>query len=73
LASNGLDEYGVEVYHNAKPLAGKKLAYPQVLRIIFNQSSTVCRLSKKVEELLGVQENLNAQLKEYRDMKRLEG
>ena len=72
LASNGLDEYGVEVYRNAKPLAGKKLAYPQVLRIIFNQSSTVCRLSKKVEELLRVQKNLEAQLKEYRDKEKLE-
>lgn len=73
LGTNGLDEYGVEIYRNAKPLSGKKLTYPQVLRIIFNQSSTVCRLARKVEELARVQKNLNAQLKEYRDMKRLEG
>ena len=72
LGTNGLDEYGVEIYRNAKPLAGKKLTYPQVLRIIFNQSSTVCRLAKKVEELTRVRQNLEAQLKEYRDMERLE-
>ncbi len=43
----------------------------QVLRIIFNQSSTVCRLAKKVEEMARVRQNLEAQLKEYRDWKRL--
>lgn len=73
LGINGLDEYGVSVYREAKPLAGKKLAYPQVLRIIFSQSSTVCRLAKKVGELTRTQKNLEAQLKEYHDMKRLEG
>ncbi len=73
LGTNGLDEYGVEVYREAKPLAGKKLAYPQVLRIIFNQSSTVCRLAKKVEEMARIQKTLEAQLKEYHDWKRLEG
>jgi hypothetical protein len=72
LGTNGSDEYGVEVYREAKPLAGKRLTYPQVLRIIFNQSSTVCRLAKKVEEMARVRQNLEAQLKEYRDMKRLE-
>ena len=71
LGTNGLDEYGVEIYRNPKPLAGKRLAYPQALRLIFSQSSTVCRLAKKVEELLRVQKNLETQLKEYRDMERL--
>ena len=71
LGVDGTDEYGVEIYRNAKTLAGKKLAYPQVLRIIFNQSSTVCRLAKKVEELLRVRQNLEAHLKEYRDKERL--
>ncbi len=71
LGTNGLDEYGVEVYRQAKFLPGKRLTYPQVLRIIFNQSSTVCRLAKKVEELIRVQKNLEGQLKEYRDLKRL--
>ena len=71
LGVDGTDEYGVEIYRNAKPLAGKKLAYPQVLRIIFNQSSTVCRLAKKVEELLRVRQNLETHLKEYRDKERL--
>ena len=71
LGTNGLDEFGVEIYRNAKPLAGKRLAYPQVLRIIFSQSSTVCRLAKKVEEMVRVQRNLEAEVKEYRDLKRL--
>jgi len=71
LATNGLDEYGVQIYRNPKPLAGKRLTYPQALRLIFNQSSTVCRLAKKVEELLRVQKNLEGHLKEYRDIERL--
>ena len=71
LGTNGSDEYGVEIYRNPKPLAGKRLTYPQVLRIVFNQSGTVCRLAKKVEELTRVQKNLEAQLKKYRDMERL--
>ena len=73
LGTNGLDEYGVVIYRQAKFLPGKRLRYPQVLRIIFNQSSTVCRLARKVEELIRVQKNLETQLKEYRDLKRLEG
>jgi len=72
LGTNGTDEYGVVIYRQAKFLSGKRLTYPQVLRIIFNQSGTVCRLAKKVEELTRVQRNLEAQLKEYRDMERLE-
>lgn len=72
LGTNGLDEYGVEIYRNARPLAGKRLRYGQVLRIIFSQSSTVCRLATRVKELLRVQKNLEAQLKEYRDRERLE-
>ncbi|MBA7464989.1 hypothetical protein ES707_00150 [subsurface metagenome] len=73
LGTNGTDEYGVVIYRQAKFLPGKRLTYPQVLRIIFNQSGTVCRLAKKVEELTGAQRNLEAQLKEYRDMERLAG
>ena len=64
LATNGLDEYGVEIYRKPRPLAGK--------RLIFSQSGTVCRLAKKVDKLLRVQKNLQAQLKEYRDMEKLE-
>ena len=41
LGVDGTDEYGVQVYREAKPLAGKRLRYPQALRIIFNQSSSV--------------------------------
>ena len=65
------DEYGVEIYRNPKPLASKRLTYSQALRLIFSQSSTVCRLARKVEDLLRVQKNLDAQLKEYRNWKRL--
>ena len=72
LGVNGLDEYGVAIYRKPEPLAGKKLTFAQALRIVFNQSSTVCRLAKKVEELLRVQKNLEAQLKEYRDKEKLE-
>ena len=71
LGVDGLDEYGVAIYRKPQPLAGKKLTYPQALRIVFNQSSTVCRLAKKVEELLRVQQNLEAQLKDYRDREKL--
>ena len=72
LATNGLDEYGVEVYRKPKPLSGKRLTYSQALRLTFSQSSTVCRLAKRVDELLRVQKNLETQLKEYRDRERLE-
>jgi len=72
LATNGLDEYEVEIYRHPKPLASKRLTYSQALRLIFSQSGTVCRLAKKVEELLRVQKNLEKQLKEYRDMEMLE-
>ena len=73
LSLDGLDEFGVSVYREAKPLTDKRLAYHQVLRIIFGQSSTVCRLAKKVGELTRIQKNLIMQLKEYEDMKKLEG
>jgi len=72
LGSDGGSEWLVRSYRQPQPLAGKRLTYSQALRLIFSQSSTVCRLAKKVEELLRVQKNLQAQLKEYRDMKRLE-
>lgn len=72
LGTNGTDEYGVVVYRQAKFLPGKRLTYSQVLRIIFNQSGTVCRQARKVEELTRVQRNLEAQLKEYHDWKRLD-
>jgi len=72
LGTNGLDEYGVVIYRNPRPLAGERLTYPQVLRIVFNQSATVCRLAKKVDELTRVQRYLDTQIKEYRDRERLE-
>jgi hypothetical protein len=71
LGTDSLSEWSVEVYRKPRPLPGKRLSYSQALRLIFSQSGTVCRLAKKVEELLRVQRNLEAQLKEYRDMERL--
>jgi hypothetical protein len=73
LGTDGLNELGVIVYRNPKQLARKKLTYPQILRLIFSQSGTVCRLSRKVDDLLRVQKNLSDQLKEYRDREKLEG
>ena len=72
LSVNGTDEYEVQVYRRAKQLAGTELGEEQKLRINYNQSSTVCRLAKKVDELTRIQRNLEAQLKVYRDMERLE-
>ena len=72
LATDGLSEWNVEIYRKPRPLAGKRLTYSQALRLIFNQSGTVCRLAKKVDDLLRVQKNLHAQLKEYRDREKLE-
>jgi len=71
LGSNGSNELGVEVYRNAKPLAGKRLTFPQALRITFGQSATVCRLANKVSELTQVLERKERELKEYQDWKRL--
>lgn len=72
LGTNGLDEYGVQVYRQAKPLSNKKLDYPRVLRIIYNQSSTVCRFARRIEELLRVQKQLYDALQYYKDMERIE-
>ena len=73
LALNSLNELLIMVYREAKPLTSKRLTYPQVLRIIFSQSSTVCRLATKVGELTRIQKSLNTQLKEYQDIEKLKG
>ncbi|MBA7536071.1 hypothetical protein ES705_28333 [subsurface metagenome] len=73
LGSDGSNEFGVQLYRKATPLAGKKLTFPQALRIAFGQSATVCRLANKVEELTRVIKRNERELKEYRDLKRLEG
>ncbi|GAJ06471.1 unnamed protein product [marine sediment metagenome] len=73
LGSDGSNELGVLLYRTAKPLAGKKLTFPQALRMAFGQSATVCRLANKVEELTRVLKRKEQELKEYRDLKRLEG
>ncbi len=73
LGSDGSNEYGVQLYRKAKPLSSKRLTFPQALRVAFGQSATVCRLANKVSELTRVLERKEQMLKEYRDMKRLEG
>jgi len=72
LGCDGSNEYGVVSYRNPKPLAGKRLSFPQALRLTFGQSATVCRLANKVSELTRVLEREERELKEYRDLKRLE-
>ena len=72
LSTDGSNELGVQLYRSAKPLAGKKLTFPQTLRMVFGQSATVCRLASKVDELNRVLKRKEQELKEYRDLKRLE-
>ena len=73
LASDGGNELGVMVYRNPKPLSGKRLSFPQALRIAYGQSATVCRLANKVSELTRVLERKDQQLKVYKDWERLQG
>ncbi len=73
LGSDGSNEYGVVLYRKAKRLAGERLTFPQALRMAFGQSATVCRLANKVSELTRVLERKERELKEYHDLKRLEG
>lgn len=73
LGSDGGNELGVMVYRNPKPLSGKRLSFPQALRITFGQSATVCRLANKVSELTRLLEKREQRLKEYQDMERLQG
>ncbi len=71
LLATASDEFNVQSYKDAKRLKGQKLSTPQILRIVYEQSGTVCRLANKVEELTRVRDNLEKQLKEYRDWERL--
>lgn len=48
IGSNGLGEYDVEIYREPKALWGGKLTFPQILRMVREQSATICRLSKKL-------------------------
>jgi len=73
LGSDGISELGVMVYRNPKPLAGKRLSFPQALRIAYGQSATVCRLANKVSELTRLLEKNDQQIKEYKDWERLQG
>lgn len=64
---SGMDEHGIVAYKPPRALTEKRLAYREVLYLIRSQSATLCRLSKKVDELLRVQQDLMAQLKYYRE------
>lgn len=50
IGSNGLDQYDVTIYREAKPLWGTKLTFPQLLRMVREQSATICRLSRKLAD-----------------------
>lgn len=71
LLATDSNEWEVHSYKDAKRLKGQKLSTPQILRIVYEQSGTVCRLANKVEELTRVRDNMEKELKEYRDYKRL--
>jgi len=73
LGCNGLSEQGIEVYRKPKRLKGKRLTLKQVVYMARAQTATLCRLARKVEELTRVQGNLDAQLKECRDLVKLQG
>ena len=53
-------------------MAFKKLDYAKMLRIVYSQSGTVCRFTRRIDELLREQGKLLKELKEYKDMARLD-
>jgi len=68
----------VEVFKHPKTLHPKalyvgQLTEEQINFITRTQTATLCRLAKKVAEQKQVRGNLEAQLKEYKDMERLTG
>jgi len=72
MAVNGLYSHTVEVYRNPKVLSGRRLDVTEALRMVRGQSATICRLATRIEELLQVKGGLEKQIKEYKDMERLE-
>ena len=80
-SSNGNDppsEFDVEVFKHPKTLHPKALYVGQLTEEQINfvtrtQTATLCRLAKKVAEQKQVRRNLEAQLKEYKDMEILKG
>jgi len=78
-SSNDLpSEFDVEVFKHPKTLHPKalyvgQLTEEQINFITRTQTATLCRLAKKVAEQKQVRGNLEAQLKEYKDMERLTG
>lgn len=51
LGSNGLGEADVEFYRKPRPLWGTKLTFSQILRMVREQSATVCRLARKLADI----------------------
>ncbi|GAH32082.1 unnamed protein product, partial [marine sediment metagenome] len=50
LGCDGQGQFDVEVYREGKALFGRRLTFPQLLRMVREQSATVCRLAKDVAE-----------------------
>ncbi len=71
LGCESTSELGVEVHRKAKELKAEKLTDEQLEYMTRSQSATLVRLARKVAELKQVQGNLQAQLKEYKDMRQL--
>lgn len=43
-----------------------------MLRIVYNQSATVCRFANRIDELMAKERQLRGIIKNYKDMERLE-
>ena len=73
IGSNGLDQFDIAVHRKPRNLKGGKVTAEQIKYIERSQSATLCRLATKVSEQKQVRRNLEAQIKEYKDMERLTG
>jgi len=71
IGTNGLDQFDIEVHRKPRNLKGGILTAEQIKYIERSQSATICRLATKVAEQKQVRRNLEAQIKEYKDMERL--
>jgi len=73
IGCNGISQFDVEVYRKPRNLKGGILTAEQIKYIERSQSATLCRLATKVAEQKQIRRNLEAQIKEYKDMERLTG
>lgn len=48
LGCDGKGQFDVEVYREGKALFGQRLTFPQLLRMVREQSATVCRLAEAI-------------------------